>query len=197
MRQSIAVRIVCLVSSLLFTAVAYAGVSGDSTYSVVAYVGGGLSRYLVAAGIPSGMSADVSKTGPAATVRVMWRPDHLLSVGLETGWTKMYSYKSTSGPPAEEYLSQVPVYIVFSMRFWDALNIFGGYGYSRVNTNLNYEGTVNLGTWSMGWVAACSYEKPLSKTLGIATELKWIDAVESREAVLTLQVQLVWDFFRY
>jgi len=197
MRPSLIVRNLCLASALLFASVAYAGESSDSTYKVVAYIGGGLSRYIVVAGTPSGMSADVSKTGPAATLRVMWYPDHLLSVGLETGWTKIYSYKSTSGPPAQMTLSQYPLYAVFGMKFWNELNLIGGYGYSRLNTNLDYQGTVNISTWSMGWVAACSYEHPVSKTLGIAAELKWINAVESGDGVITLQLQLVWDLFRY
>jgi hypothetical protein len=197
MYRRISLRIFCIVCGLLVTTGLHAGVPGDSTFKLVAYVGGGLSRYISVAGTPSGMSTDVSKTGPAATVRVMWRPEHLLSVGLETGWTKLYSYKSTSGPPAQVYYSQVPLYLVWCMRFWEELNIFGGYGYSRVNTNMDFEGNVNIGTWSMGWVAACSYEQPLSKTMGIAAELKYINAVESQDGAITLQVHFVWNFYEW
>lgn len=197
MNQSPWLRTVCLAAALLISANAIAGEGHDSTYKLVAYVGLGGSFYTTSAEFASGLQADVSKFGPAATVRVMWRPDHLLSVGLESGWSKFYSYESSGSTEGKVYVSQVPLYIVFSMRFWDAMEVTGGYGYSHVNTNLEYQGTVNIGAWSMGWVAACSYERPLTKTLGLAAELKWINAVESHDANVSLQVQLVYSFLEW
>ena len=187
-------RILSLPLIALVTATVW---SQESVYKVVAYVGGGASIYTASAGTPAGLSTDVSKFGPAATVRVMWQPDHMLGVGLESGWTKLYSY-TVSGPTSGKlYYSQVPLYIVWSMKFWDALNVAGGYGYSHVITNLDYAGTVNVATWSMGWLAACSYERPITKTLGIAGEIKWINPIESKDGALTLQVQLVWNILEY
>jgi len=197
MRLSPVKNIITLAAVVLVTAMAYSEGSDSSVYRVVAYVGGGGSFYVASAGTPSGMSADVSKFGPAATVRVMWQPDHILGVGLESGWTKLYSY-TTSGPEAGKvYLSQVPMYFVWSMKLWGALNVMGGYGYSRVNTKLDYAGTVNVGTWSMGWMAACSYERPVSKKLGVAAEIKWINPIETQDGAITLQVQLVWNLLEW
>ncbi|HMK39588.1 MAG TPA: outer membrane beta-barrel protein [Bacteroidota bacterium] len=171
--------------------------SQESVYRVVAYVGGGASLYTASAGTPAGLSTDVSKFGPAATVRLMWEPDHLLGVGLESGWTKLYSYTIAGPTSGTMYHSQVPLFVVWSMKFWDAVHLFGGYGYSRVITNLDYAGTATVATWSMGWMAACSYERPLTHTLGIAGEAKWITPVETGDGAFTLQVQLVWNVFEY
>ncbi len=197
MRKSSFLRTISVSATLLISANALAGGGGDSKYRLVAYVGGGVSQYIAAAGVPSGLQADVSKFGPAATVRVMWQPDHLLGVGLESGWTKLYSYETTQPIAGTMHLSQVPMYIVWSMKPLESFTLFGGYGYSRVNSALEYEGTVNIGTWSMGWMAACAYERPVSDRLGVAAELKWIDAMESHDAILTLQVQLVWSFLEW
>jgi hypothetical protein len=186
-----------IAAALLVSVNAVAGENRDSTYRLVAYVGGGGSFYTASAGVPSGLQGDVSKFGPAATVRVMFCPDHILSVGLESGWTKLYSYETTGPAQGKVHLSQVPLYIVWSMRFLDAVNLFGGYGYSRLTTQLDYAGSTSAGTWSLGWVAACSYEKPITETLGVAAELKWIAAVESRDAAITLQVQLVYSFLEW
>jgi hypothetical protein len=197
MYRSVLLCSVWVVAAVFLSRTAVAGEGHDSTYRLVAYLGGGGSLYVTSAGTPSGMQADVSKFGPAATFRVMWCPDHLLSVGLESGWTKLYSYETGAPDQGKVYLSQFPLYIVWSMKFFDAVNVLGGYGYSRVNTSLDYQGTVNVGTWSMGWVAACSYERPLTKTLGVAAELKWINAVESHDGALTLQAQLVYSFLEW
>jgi hypothetical protein len=185
-------RMVCIAAFFMVPMMAFAQTPNDSTYRLVVTVGGGASLYTSPEETATWTNADVSKFGPAATFRVMWHPDHLLSVGLESGWTKLYSYETSEPVNGEVFLSQVPVYMVWSMRFVDAINVFGGYGYSHLNTNLNYAGTVNISTWSMGWLAACSFEHPLTSTLGVAAELKWINAVEANDAALTLQVQLVY-----
>ena len=190
-------QLLCLLCILLVPGRLAAGEPNDSTYRLVAVVGAGGSLYTEPAGTPSGLSADVSRVGPAATFRILWRPDHLLSVGLETGWTKLYSYTTTGDVAGKVYLSQMPLYIVWSMRFADAFNVLGGYGYSRLNTHLEYGGTVNTSSWSMGWIAACSYEHPVARALAVAAELKWVNVVESHDAAVTLQVQLVYSFLEW
>ncbi len=186
-------RFACLATLCLVSMTALAEDPHDSVYRLVLTVGGGGSLYTGEQGPPSWLPAEKSKFGPALTVRAMWRPDHLLSVGLESGWTKLHSYETTGDVAGKVYVSQVPLYTVFGMRFFDALNVFGGYGYSHVNTSLEYDGTVNNGTWSMGWLAAASYERPVSKSLAVAAELKYFGVVESHDAAITLQIQLVWN----
>jgi hypothetical protein len=197
MPSSLFRRLVCLAAVCMASMTALAEDPHDSIYRLVLTVGGGGSLYTGEQGPPSWMSAEKSKFGPAMTFRVMWRPDHLLSVGLESGWTKFHSYETSGDVAGKVYVSQIPLYTVFSMRFWDALNVFGGYGYSIVNSNLEYAGTVNNTTWSMGWLTACSYERSVSKTLGVAAELKYINAIESHDAAVTLQIQLVWSFLEW
>jgi hypothetical protein len=166
-------------------------------YQLKLTAGGGLSLCPSPGSPPSGMSGDVSKFGPAAIFRLMFAPDHLLSVGMESGWTSVYSYETTGQDAGKVSLSQVPMYFVFAMRPWEGIQILGGYGYSRLNTSLDYQGEVNQGTWSMGWITSASYEKPIADRLALAGELKWINAIEEKQAVITFQVQLVWDFYRW
>ncbi len=49
----------------------------------------------------------------------------------------------------------------------------------------------------MGWITSASYEKPIADRLALAGELKYINAIEEKQAVITFQVQLVWDFYRW
>lgn len=46
-------------------------------------------------------------------------------------------------------------------------------------------------------MVAGSYVYPLNQSLGIAGELKWLDSIETEDANLVFQIQLVWKFFRW
>jgi hypothetical protein len=174
-----------------------AGTPGDSTYHLVAFVGGGYARYVTSpGGPPPGVPVDYTKGGFAGTARVMWYPNHLIRLGLESGWTTFYSYEFGSQDKGQEYVSAVPVIIVWSMNVL-GLDLFGGGGYYLLNSNLDYHGTVNTQTWSLGWMAAASYTHRLSDNWGVAGEIKWMNATESQDAVMTFQVQLVWKFLEW
>ena len=166
-------------------------------YSLVAYVGGGLAYYPITPGSPPpGVSSDLTRVGGSSTLRVMWHPDHLVRLGLETGWTMFYSYSLQGAPPGELHLSAVPLLWVASMEVL-GVNLFVGTGYYLLNSNLDYQGTVNVKTWSLGWMLAASYVHPISENMGVAGELKWINASEHEDASLTFQVQLVWKFLEW
>jgi hypothetical protein len=174
-----------------------AGAPHDTTYSLVAYVGGGYSRYVAAlGGPPAGVPVDFTKSGLAGTARVMWWPDHLIHLGIETGWTSFYSYKFGSQYEGQESVSAVPVIIVWSMNVLK-VDVFAGAGYYLLNSNLDYHGTVNVQTWSLGWLAAASYTHKFSDNWGVAGEIKWQYAAEHQDAALTFQVQMVWKFLEW
>jgi len=171
--------------------------SADSAYSLVAYIGGGYSRYSTASGgPPPGVPVDLAKSGLAGTARVMWHPDHLIRLGFETGWTTFYSYEFGSQDRGKVFLSGVPLIVVWSMNVLK-IDLFAGAGYYYLNSNLDYRGTVNAHTWRLGWLAAGSYTHRLSDDLGVAGEIKWLNAVENQDAVITFQVQLVWKFLEW
>jgi hypothetical protein len=94
------------------------------------------------------------------------------------------------------YLSGVPLIAVWSMNILK-VDLFAGAGYYYLNSNLDYHGTVSAHTWSLGWLAAASYTHPLSENLGVAGEIKWMNAVENQDVVMTIQVQLVWKLLEW
>ena len=86
-------------------------------YTLVFSIGSGLSYYSTHLGVPAALEqTHVSRFGVPATLRAMWYPDHRLRIGLESGWTTMYSYRGLVGnETAHMYVSVVPVLLVFSM----------------------------------------------------------------------------------
>ncbi len=178
-------------------------------YAIVLTVGGGLSYYSTHLGVPPGLEkVDVSRFGVPATLRAMWHPDHRLRMGLETGWTTMYSYRGVvAGERSQVYVSAVPVLLVFSMPLaWLSgterslarrLSLTAGTGAYLVNSRLDYVGTVMANRWSLGWMAAGSYTQPIGRRFRVATELKWFDATATQDAAFAVQLQLVWRAFSW
>ena len=91
----------------------------DSTFHVSAYLGVGYSRFI------SDIDIDqLNKSGFSGTIRLMWEPDHLLSLGLESGYLQLYRLNnkqvSVSGNDFEvsTELTAIPIFTVFSMKTW-------------------------------------------------------------------------------
>jgi hypothetical protein len=178
-------------------------------YTLVLTVGGGLSYYSTHLGVPSGLDqVDVSRLGVPATFRAMWYPDHRLRVGLETGWTTMYSYRgSAAGERAQVSVSAVPVLLVFSMPLaWLSgterslarrLSVTAGTGVFLINSRLDYAGTVNTSRIVLGWMLAGAYTQPISRRFRLASEIKWFNATATEDAAFALQLQLIWRAFSW
>lgn len=173
--------------------------AGRGQYSLVAYISGGMGYFAENAGAPAFVTTRLNKWGPAATVRILWHPDHLLRMGVETGHITFYSYtiKDSVGNTGKTSLTGIPLLLVASMPITARINAFFGTGFYQMTTNLNYKGSTSSGKFAVGWMIAASYIQPLSKNLGLGTELKWMDAAETADASVVAQLQLVWKFLKW
>lgn len=166
--------------------------------SFVLYVGGGLAGYTTTINPTAGiLQGDVSKISPVGTFRIMWHPGYRLRLGIETGYTNFYSYHVKNGNVSGKVsLDAIPLLIVWSMPVVKRVSIFAGLGSYWLTTRLNYDGQVKSKTFSLGSNIALSYTQPLSKTLGLAAEAKWMNAFETKDNLLSLEVLLVWQIFK-
>lgn len=168
-------------------------------YSLVAYVGGGVGYYFSVAGVPAYLNPEVSKYSPVTTFRIMWHPDHLVRVGIETGRLRFLSYrfKDSLGNDGRIMVNAVPLLVEWSMAVKERLHLFAGSGVYFLTTKMNYAGEARSKKLSIGWMAAASYMQPLSKDLNLGMELKWMDAAETTDGSFVLQLQLVWRFLKW
>lgn len=167
-------------------------------YALVAYVGGGISFFMGDAGTPAGLKATKTIVNPIGTLRIMWQPDHLLRVGLETGWTNFYSYKvDDNNVKGKVNVQSIPILLVFSMPVFQRFNIYAGPGSYLITSKLNYETETNSTTLSLGWMAAVSFEYPLNNKLGLVSEFKWLNSWETKDQSLSLQIHLRWKFLTW
>ena len=174
----------------------------DSTsrgkYALVAYVGGGISRFVGTAGTPPGFNRSINKNGPMGTLRIMWHPDHRLRFGIESGWTSFYSYQVIGGAyVAKVNLTAIPLLMVFSMPVTKRLTLFAGTGTFLLTSDLDYVGKVERHKFSIGYVASAMYVVPLSDRVSLASELKWFNARETKDSALSLQLMAIWKFYQW
>jgi hypothetical protein len=168
-------------------------------YGWVVYVSGGGGYYASNRGTPNYLNREVSNLSHVSNIRIMWHPDHLLKVGLETGHMTFYSYtfKDSVGISGKAKVYAIPVLIEWSMAVTKRLNLFAGSGVYFLRTNLDYRGRTVSPKLSIGWMAAGSYIHPLSSSVGLGTEVKWMRAAETNNGLISAQVQFVWKFLRW
>ena len=168
-------------------------------YGWVVYVSGGAGYYVSNRGTPNYLESKVSNLSHVSNIRIMWHPDHLLKVGLETGHMTFYSYtfKDSLGRSGKTKLYAIPVLIEWTMAVTKRLNLFAGSGVYFLRSTLDYQGRTVSPKLSIGWMAAGSYIHPLSATVGLGTEMKWMKAAETNNGIVSLQLQFVWKFLKW
>jgi hypothetical protein len=167
-------------------------------YSLVLYAGGGLSKYVGNPGVAKTIQTELTNFGFSGTLRIMWHPDHLLRLGIETGQVSFYSYTIKNNDKSGELkLSAVPILLEWSMPINKRFNVFLGYGIYLLTSKLDYAGETISSTSSMGYLVALNYIQPLSDHLGIAGEIKYLGATETKDDIMNLQVQFVWKFLKW
>lgn len=168
-------------------------------YAWVLYGGAGPGYYVSNTGAPDYLSRKISNLSHVATLRLMWHPDHLLKVGVESGHLTFYTYRFRDSVNREGVvkLKAIPMLAVWNMAVTKRLNLFAGSGVYLLRTNLDYRGKTIAKKVSIGWMAAASYIYPLSATTGLGSEVKWMNASETSNGILSVQLQLVWKFLNW
>jgi hypothetical protein len=167
-------------------------------YSFVVYAGSGISMFSTEAGVPEDLETEIKRSGLASTVRLQWRPDHRVYVGIESGYTSFYSYTiGQNGDDGKLSVTAVPLLVQFSMPVAKRITLHGGAGSYIITTHLDYAGIVKSKSHSLGWMAAASYSQPVSKKFFINSELKWLNASEHQLGTISLQIIMAWKFYEW
>lgn len=172
----------------------------DSSWALVLSAGGGYARYAA----PHALGDEIARDGAAATVRLQWHPEHRFRVGVESGWTTMYTYQlrdvetSFGVTDVTLRLTAVPLLVVFSMPVgWD-LELFAGTGWYLMHSHTtSFQSVADVSVFSQGWMLAGAWTLPLSRRCAVSVEGKWLGATEFEDAVLTLQAHAVWRLLEW
>jgi hypothetical protein len=188
---------------IFFISIAVFPQSKDTLYYLTAELGAGYSRYITTLD-----NQDLNQSGFSGTIRIMWHPEHLLSLGLETGYQYLYSFKSTytvSGVGTSDVsasMYSVPIMGIYSMKIFPSslpnfeLKISSGI-FLLYNRGEAFGDEIISSQISIGYSAAATYLHPLNDLFSIGGELKYFYISKIQDADLSLQVVFSYNFFQY
>jgi|WetSurMetagenome_2_1015567.scaffolds.fasta_scaffold31630_4 hypothetical protein len=192
-------RALCiLILILISTSVWFASAqSKDSTYKILIESGGGYGLSKDSA------SQSVTRYGFSGMLRIMWKPDHRLKVGIETGWLRIASLdeeeiKNEFGTvKLNASLNAIPVMAVFDMDIW-RLNLYTGLGYYYVLSTISVENEKITNTkWNIGFYLALAYKYPISEKIKLCGDLKWCSIGELGKTILLAEVFISYNLFEW
>jgi hypothetical protein len=171
----------------------------EKTYSISTELGVGYSRYFTTMGYD-----DLNQNGFSGTVRVMWNPEHLLSLGLETGYQYLYSidvsnYETEFGTTDfSASMYNIPIFAVFSMKVTPNIRLNVGTGmYLLFNSGNLFGDALESSQISIGAHAGLSYLYPISSSVSIGGELLYSYFSKLQDQTVAIQFLFVYDLFRY
>jgi hypothetical protein len=138
------------------------------------------------------------------TCRLMWEPEHLLRVGIESGFIQLYHldtkiYDSVFGSTNSLInMSSVPVIAVFSMEVADNLEFIGGIGGFIITSEVtSFDNYVRSSSWSNAYEFGLSYLHPINNKLKLGAELKTYYITHLENYDVALQFSLKYSIFSY
>jgi len=171
----------------------------DSEYAVTTYINAGYSRFISELDYN-----DLNKNGFSGTIRLMWEPEHLLSIGIESGYLQLYNittqitYEDTITFNGSSELTAVPIIAVYSMELFENFKISVGSGMFLLTSKVDALGNpVNSNQVSTGVLGAVSYLHPLSHSISLGGEIKYYLINKIEDGDLTLQFSLQYRFLTY
>lgn len=171
----------------------------EKTYSISTELGAGYSRYFTTMDYN-----DLNQNGFSGTVRVMWNPEHLLSIGLESGYQYLYSldvsdYDTEFGiTNVKASMYSVPVFIVFAMKVLPNIKLTAGSGaYLLFNSGEVFGDDLSSNQISIGAHVGASYTYPINNSMAIGGELLYSYFSKLQDQTVAIQFLFVYDLFRY
>jgi hypothetical protein len=187
-----------LLITFLFTFSAF-GQSADTTYSLTTEISLGYSHYFTTMDYN-----DLNTNGFAGAFRVMWNPEHLLSIGLETGYQYLYSIDTKivddefGTTDFSASMVSVPIFVALAMRITPNLKLTAGTGIHLLfNQGDLFTDPIESNQTSIGARAGISYSYPISNSVSIGGELNYTYYSKMQDQTLALQFLFIYDLLKW
>jgi len=173
----------------------------DTRYAWILYAGGGYTRNISEFDFkPEGLL----QNGFTGTLRVMWKPEHLLRVGFETGYHFVYgseveTFTNEFGTSdAQTSLFVMPILLVFSMPVIDRFDVWLGVGAGLLTSHVEFFGeTTDADSFTPYLYAGASYLYPIARDLRLGGEVRYVYMERFRDQNISVQLMMSWQFSTY
>lgn len=192
-----------IITALFFFSSTAVPQNKDTLYYLTAELGAGYSRYLTTLDFPN-----LNQNGFSGTARVMWHPEHLLSIGLETGYQYLYSIEADVTVPgygtskASASMYSIPVMMIFSMKVFPIvlpefeLKFSSGI-FLLYNSGTAFGSEIKSSQISIGYTVAGTYLVPLNDIISYGGELKYNYISKIQDADLSIQLIFSYKFLHW
>ena len=146
---------------------------------------------------------NISNNLPAFLGRIMWEPNHLLKLGLESGYYYLFKVhdvpaligndRFTSG------MSLIPIFLHVSMNIYDNFfaSLSSGYTFMRYKVESD-EGTSTGSVISLSnFALSLSYHYPMSKDWLLGGDFRYMYIGETEDDYLNLNIFVTFNVLSY
>jgi hypothetical protein len=175
-------------------------------YRVETYGSGGYAFRLNPPVVPQGLT--YNDGGFGGIFRAMWRPEHLLSVGLEIGYLHVADVLTTPPPgplpgggpfiSGSITLSATPIFLVFAMQKY-GIDIGAGIGLYSLSVSGNQASGIPVESDGneIGYMFLVGYTLPITRRLGVGAEVQLLEFTDRPIGLLVPQIRVRWILLEY
>ena len=134
------------------------------------------------------LKSEVKELNYSFVGRYMWEPEHLLSIGIETGYYRLYSI-SVSAKNSRIRNSAIPIQAVIGMKFLKTFYFNFSIGRSILINDIttDADGDYDAKTFSLADVTSTvGYKKKINDRISLSSELKWYYSSKASDMNLAL-----------
>src|SRR3989339_881 len=136
-------------------------------------------------------------------VRVLWRPEHLLRLGIESGIIKISSVSDKNIPSefgdtkVKFGLNAVPV-LLFADMLIDKLEISAGTGYYYLFSNLvAFDDKSSSYSWDLGYNLTLAYNSFFLGKFILSPEIKYFIITTDNQSIISFNIKGSYSFFSW
>jgi hypothetical protein len=132
-----------------------------------------------------------------SSLRIMWEPEHRLSIGIETGYYKLYDVTLEPGDVGNAELAVIPLIAIIRMKIVKGLFITGGTGIAFLKSAVHTPGDPVTKSTVISYSdsqVSLLYLFNLTEQFAIGSEVKfmWID--KTNDSLYSLQAIASYRF---
>ncbi|NOY05281.1 MAG: hypothetical protein GXO82_01390 [Chlorobi bacterium] len=194
-------HLTAIIFVFFFASITVDGFAQEDTplYRVNVSIGSGYSYYITSLEMNS-----MNKHSFNATAKIMWQPEHLLRVGVESGYLPLYTlerknFRSKSGTTDVTLsLDAVPVMLVFAMELYPGFEVSAGIGGMMLYSSMeSFDNKVVSSSWSNGMAFALTWLTPIDENIQVGGEVKWYNVAKIEDSAVAVQVALKYNLLSY
>ena len=176
----------------------------EKARSINLILGGGLGHFFNS--FTNVLDEDVHNNRPSFCGKLLWQPEHRLSIGLESGYYFMYSTTRIQTNSGSEKLTSrlkvVPIFLSLSMNIINHLDINFGTGLAdmiyTVNPAQSKAEKVVGTTYSMSnYTTGFTYSYQLGKKFRLGAEFKYLYLRKTDDSQASLLLNISYKIFNW